>query len=194
LSTLSFEERKEIDLPSAYQGRPTHDLENLIAAYALCRQVGIPADFFCQALPTFKKPPHRIEYVRTLRGVTYYDDSKGTNVDAVIRAVSSLPRQVVLIAGGVDKGAPYTPWIAPFAGKVKLICAIGAAAPKIQADLGESIPTYILADMEAAVKYATKAAAPNEHVLLSPGCSSFDMYKNYAHRGEEFQRLVHALS
>ena len=192
LSAVFFGGRKEFTLPVALQ-KPSHDLENILAAYALCREMNIGADQFCSALASFKKPSHRIEYVRTHKGVSYYDDSKGTNIDAVIRAVASLPGNIILIAGGVDKGSPYAPWISSFEGKVSQICVIGEAAPKIKEELGRCFTVHLFETMEGAVKYASQAAKPNEHVLLSPGCSSYDMFKNYAHRGEEFQRIVNAL-
>lgn len=180
-------------LPSQFQARASHDLENLMAAYALCSCVGITPEQFLEGLATFKKPHHRIEYVRTVNGVAYYDDSKGTNLDAVIRAVESLSGPIVLVAGGVDKGAAYTPWIQAFADKVKCICAIGQAAPKIKKDLDPAIPVELFENLEQAVLGASKRAFPGETILLSPGCSSFDMFRDYVHRGEEFQRIIHNL-
>ena len=119
-------------LPQMYQGKRSHDVENLMAAYALCTSLGVTPAQFQKAVATFKKPAHRIEFVRDLNGITYIDDSKGTNIDAVIRAVETMSGDVIFIAGGVDKGAAYTPWIFSFYKKVKSICAIGQAAPKIQ--------------------------------------------------------------
>lgn len=180
-------------LPKNYQGKRSHDIENLMAAYGLCKAMGVTPSQFLSAVSTFKKPPHRIEFVRKLQGITYYDDSKGTNLDAVIRAVEAVPGNIILIAGGVDKGAPYTPWITSFANKVKLICAIGQAAPKIQQELSHAIPVQLCDSLQHAVINAAKYARMGDAVLLSPGCSSFDMFKDYAHRGEEFQRIVKSL-
>lgn len=177
-------------LPLSYQNRISHDLENMMAAYALCQEVGVTPEQFLAGLSTFKKPAHRIEFVCERKGVSYYDDSKGTNLDAVIRAVHTLDGDIILIAGGVDKGAAYTPWITAFGNKVRLICAIGQAAKKIETDLAHAYPVVILDSLEAAVRYAASQAQPGENVLLSPGCSSFDMFRDYAHRGEEFQRIV----
>lgn len=179
-------------LPEQYRKR-SHDLENLMAAYALCDALGISPSQFLSGLNTFKKPSHRIEFVRTVSDVHYYDDSKGTNIDAVVRAVDTLGGSIVLIAGGVDKGFPYTAWIESFGGKVRSICAIGQSAVKIKKDLEKSITVDLFGSLEDAVRHASKVASPGDKVLLSPGCSSFDMFKDYAHRGKEFQRIVNAL-
>lgn len=193
LSRVISKTDEEFSLPKDLQGKPSHDLENVLGAYALCRKAGITGDQFCQAFATFEKPPHRIQFVKTIHGVDYYDDSKGTNIDAVCRAIDYFSGKVILIAGGVDKGAPYTPWIAPFKDKVRCICAIGQAASKIKGDLEQNFPIQLFDSMEAAVRFASKMAVAGDTVLLSPGCSSFDMFKNYAHRGEEFQRIVSVL-
>lgn len=167
-----------------------HDGENILAAFSLCEAFGISWEAFIHAASLFKKPPHRIEYIGLKEGVAFYDDSKGTNLDAVIRAVHQVPGKIVLIAGGVDKGAAYTPWIQHFNNKVKYICAIGEAAFKIQHQLASAIPVKICENLETAVYDAVKVAKPGESVLLSPGCASFDMFRDYAHRGEEFQKIV----
>jgi len=180
-------------LPEPMQGKKSHDLENVMAAFALCSHVGVSWEQFVSALSTFKKPSHRIEFVTTINGVSYYDDSKGTNIDAVIRAVDSLEGNIILIAGGVDKGAAYTPWIEAFADKVKCICAIGQAAPKLEKDLSHAFKIERCESLEAAVAKASRLAKSKEIVLLSPGCSSFDMFKDYAHRGEVFQEAVKKL-
>lgn len=193
LSQVFFKQRLAYLLPADDQGKNNHDIENQMAAFALCQKMGISAEDFLNALKTFKKPSHRIEFVCTIDGVSYYDDSKGTNLDAVLKAVHVMPGEVILIAGGVDKGAPYTPWIAGFQGKVKNICAIGQAAEKIQRDMGSALPVTILKNMREAVQFAKTIAKPGQCILLSPGCSSYDMYRDYAHRGEEFQQLVHKL-
>lgn len=193
LSQVISKKNEGFILPKGLQGKASHDLENVLGAYALCRKVGISGEQFCQAFATFKKPPHRIQFVKTIRDVDYYDDSKGTNIDAVCRAIDYFSGKVILIAGGVDKGAPYTPWIAPFKDKVRYICAIGQAASKIKVDLEQNFPVQLFENMEAAVRFASKMAVAGDTVLLSPGCSSFDMFKSYAHRGEEFQRIVSVL-
>ena len=185
--------KKEFDLPADLKNKKSHDLENLLAAYAVCSERGVSGAHFLDALRSFKKPSHRIEFVSEHLGVRFYDDSKGTNLDAVIRAVQSLHGSIILIAGGVDKGAAYTPWIKEFKNKVKSICAIGQAAVKMREQLAPQIPVIIFETLKDAVHQAAHLAKSGDIVLLSPGCSSFDMFKDYAHRGEEFQRIVREL-
>ncbi len=183
----------KIEMPFSYQGRKSHEIENLMAAYALCAKVGVTLEQFFRALASFKKPAHRIEFVRQYQQVNFYDDSKGTNIDAVIRAVESLKGDIVLIGGGVDKGASYKPWIPIFHGRVTCVCAIGQAAEKIKKDLSPSIPVEFFSGLDKAVEHAVKVAKPGMNVLLSPGCSSFDMFRDYAHRGDEFKKIVNYL-
>ncbi len=185
-------ENIEFILPPEYRGKVSHDVENMMAAYALCREAGISGSQFISAFRTFKKPPHRIEFVCSCKGVSYYNDSKGTNIDAVIKAVDSMPGDTILIAGGVHKGASYTPWIEAFRGKVKAVCAIGQAAEYIRQDLASMAPVEIFSTLEEAVQEASKKAKNGWNVLLSTGCSSFDMFRDYIHRGDEFKRIVKA--
>lgn len=184
---------KAFELPEVFRGKKGQDLENLLAAYAFCAELGVEGEVFIQAALSFNKPPHRLEFVAEVKGVRYVDDSKGTNVDAVIRAVESIPSPIILIAGGVDKGSAYTPWINEFEDKVKLICVIGQAAAKIHAQLIAKLPVMIFDTLDEAVGYAARTAQEGDTVLLSPGCSSFDMFKDYIHRGCEFRRIVHEL-
>jgi UDP-N-acetylmuramoylalanine--D-glutamate ligase len=183
-------ERVACILPISYRDKGSHEGENCLAAWALCRPFGILAEQFVSALETFKKPPHRIEWIRTLEGVDFYDDSKGTNIDAVIQAVNSMRGSVILIAGGVDKGASYLLWKESFIHKIKHIVVLGQAAVKIQEELGSYFPVTLVASLAEAVDVAASLARSGDSVLLSPGCSSFDMFRNYSHRGEEFQTYV----
>lgn len=171
-----------------------HHAENQQAAWKLCETMGLHPEQFEKALKTFKKPPHRIQFVRQYAGVNYFDDSKGTNIDAVMKAVASIEGPIILIAGGVHKGASYVPWIPLFRGKVRRIYAIGQAAPVIQQELGQCIPVEVVASLEWAIKGAARQAFQGESVLLSPGCASFDMFRDYTQRGEEFQKIVWGLS
>lgn len=182
--------QRAFELPDSLKGQCSHDVENLMAAFAICSHFGIQGKEFISAFNTFKKPPHRIEFVCELSGIRFFDDSKGTNIDAVMRAVDSIQGPIILIAGGVDKGAAYTPWIARFHKKVKSICAIGQAAGKIEKELSGQLPVSQHCSLDDAVDHAYRQASPGDTVLLSPGCSSFDMFLDYAHRGFEFQRLV----
>jgi UDP-N-acetylmuramoylalanine--D-glutamate ligase len=107
--------------------------------------------------------------------------------------VQAIPGPVILIAGGVDKGAAYTPWLEIFAGKVHCVCAIGNAAEKIERDISSTLPVHRFMGLEQAVLYAASKAVQGDTILLSPGCSSFDMFEDYAHRGSEFMRIVNSL-
>jgi UDP-N-acetylmuramoylalanine--D-glutamate ligase len=176
-------------LPMRYRDMGIHESENVLAAWALCRHFDVTNDAFLQALESFQKPAHRIEFVATIGGVSYYDDSKGTNIDATMHAIESMSGPVVLIAGGVDKGSSYAPW-KRFQGKVRKIIAMGEAAEKICQELNIVFPVEIVPTMDQAVDLAKEIAKPGDAVLLSPGCSSFDMFRDYAHRGEEFKRRV----
>ncbi len=177
-------------LPVGYRHWGKHDLENAEAAWVLCREIGISREEFIAGLDTFEKPHHRIAFVKDIEGVAYYDDSKGTNLDAVIQSVSMMQGPVILIAGGVDKGASYVPWKECFRGRVKGIIAIGQAAEKIRRELCDEFAVEIVDSLAAAVEVAKQKGIPGDVVLLSPGCSSYDMFRDYAHRGEEFQRCV----
>lgn len=171
-----------------------HHGENVEAALLLCQSFGVTLEKFQASLKTFKKPSHRIEYVSEIDGVKYYDDSKGTNIDAVIKAVNSLSGNIVLIAGGVDKGFPYTSWIEPFKDKIKSILAIGQSAKLIASQLSPHFPVKLFETLELAIVQAKAIAKPGDTVLLSPGCSSYDQFRDYKHRGETFQKIVRNLS
>lgn len=184
---LTYKGEVLFELP---KGLKAHDLKNLAAAFILCQEMGVTSQQFLKAFGTFKKPPHRVQYVDLIDGVAYYDDSKGTNIDAVVQAVRSLSGNIILIAGGVDKGSSYTPWIPEFENKVSHIFVIGQAADKIKRDLSKHILVDKCDDLASAINCASQKAKKGDIVLLSPGCSSYDMFRDYKHRGEEFQRLV----
>ncbi len=191
--TLYSDDEPIAELPSCYQMKKTHDIENIVAAFAVCNQVGVKGKQFTDAVETFRKPPHRIEFTGKKSGVSYYNDSKGTNVDATLRAVESMDGDTLLIVGGVDKGAGYGSWIVPFQEKVRSIYAIGEAAQKIYNELNPFFKIEIVPDLEIAVRMASQNSKPGDNILLSPGCSSFDMFRNYEHRGDEFKRIVTGL-
>ncbi|MBY0528872.1 MAG: UDP-N-acetylmuramoyl-L-alanine--D-glutamate ligase [Rhabdochlamydiaceae bacterium] len=180
----------EYFLPDVYRNLGLHESVNALAAWGLCKPFGVTAEQFIAALQTFSKPAHRIEYVAEIEGVEFFDDSKGTNVDAVIHAVEAMKGPVVLIVGGVDKGASYLPWKEHFQGKVKRLVAMGQAAQKIDQELSSSFNFDHAGSLSEAVQLAKACAEAGDCVLLSPGCSSFDMFVDYAHRGEEFKRAV----
>lgn len=184
----------ETELPESLQHSRSHNVENFLAAYALARQWGADPDLCSKAYSAFEKPKHRLQFVRTVNQVDYYDDSKATSVDAVLRAVESLTKPIVLIAGGVHKGYPYTAWQTPFKEKVSNLVLLGQAASFIEQDLNGVVPITHAESFDEAVKMAMQLAQPQQIVLLSPGCSSYDMFSSFEERGKKFQELVFALS
>ena len=138
---------------------------------------------------------HRIEFVAEKQGVTYYNDSKGTNPDAAIRGIKAMNRKTVLIGGGYDKDSSYDEWIQAFDGKVKKLVLIGATREKIaECAKANGFEDYVFADtFEEAFEKCVKYAEPGDAVLLSPACASWGMFKNYEQRGEIFKELVRAL-
>jgi UDP-N-acetylmuramoylalanine--D-glutamate ligase len=164
-----------------------HDLQNASAAYALTR---IPEEFLIKGLVTFVRPPHRLEFVRTFAGVTYINDSKATSVDAVIKAVQAIKAPILLIAGGVDKGGAFSDWLPHFKEKVLRVFALGAAARRIEQELIPEIKVEKVSSLEEGVQMASNMAVAGATVLLSPGCSSYDQFKDYQHRGEAFRQIV----
>ena len=165
----SFRERIETILPLEYRELGEHEIENAMAAWALCSPFGVTDEQFCQGIKTFKKPRHRIEFVADVDGVHFFDDSKGTNIDAVIHAVKAMKGPVILIAGGVDKGASYLPWKEVFADRVKRIIAIGEAAPKIYGELNPFFEMEIVDSLSTAVERSFCDAVKGDYILLSRG-------------------------
>jgi UDP-N-acetylmuramoylalanine--D-glutamate ligase len=179
---------KSSPLEAIQKGLP--EKQNIDAAIALSKAMGLTEEECAKGMQTFRKPPHRIEWVAKKKGVHYYNDSKGTNIDAVMHAMALFPGSVVLVLGGVDKGASYAPWIEAFQGKVKQMVAYGQAAPKMEQELSRFFPFVRVEKMVEAIQTAHLLAKEGDHVLFSPGCSSFDQFLNYAHRGDEFKRIV----
>ena len=148
--------------------------------------------FFRRVIFGFQGVEHRIEFVKEIDGVAYYNDSKGTNPDAAIRGIQAMNRPTLLIGGGYDKGSSYEEWIRAFDGKVKKLVLVGATREKIAATaqrLGFE-ETILVDSFEEAVKVCVKFAKPGDAVLLSPACASWGMFKNYEERGEKFKELV----
>ncbi len=179
--------------PLCYSKTVSPDVENGLAAYALCQALGVGLEVFDEAWDTFKKPPHRLESVREVGGITFINDSKGTNVAATKRAVEGLPGPIVLIAGGRGKGESYDGWATLFSDKVSHCCIIGEAAEQIASALDGHCSLSHCQTFEEAVESAREKAEPGTIVLLSPGCASFDMFENYAARGDRFRELVNQL-
>jgi UDP-N-acetylmuramoylalanine--D-glutamate ligase len=182
-------ERYPAELPGLW-GR--HNRENALAAALAARLCGASSDEVRATLLAFQPLPHRMILVAEIDGVAYFDDSKGTNVGAVVAALSGFPRPVVLIAGGREKGGSYAPLAAVMKEVGRGAVVIGEAGPAIGSALAGVVPVASAPSLEAAVVEAARLARPGDAVVLSPACSSFDMFRNYEHRGEVFQAAVAA--
>jgi UDP-N-acetylmuramoylalanine--D-glutamate ligase len=167
-----------------------HNLENAAAAALAALAAGASPEAVQEALNRYQGTAHRLEHIDTLHGVDFINDSKATNVDAVIRAVESFSKPVVLIMGGLDKGSNFQALREVLPRHAKKLIVMGKAAARIQSALGDAIPTTSADSMADAVKKAYRVVSPDNVILLSPGCASFDMYDNYVQRGEDFKKTV----
>jgi UDP-N-acetylmuramoylalanine--D-glutamate ligase len=171
-----------------------HNAANALAALALCRALHLPLEPLLGALREFKGLPHRVEPVGEAQGIRWYDDSKGTNVGSTVAALAGLAQgaaKVVLIAGGEGKGQDFSPLKPVVARSARALVLIGRDAELIGAAVaGAGVPMRRAQSMEEAVALAAEAARPGDAVLLSPACASFDMFRNYKHRGEVFRLAV----
>jgi len=171
-----------------------HNAANAMAALALCEAVGVSPERLIGPLKTFKGLPHRVETVAEIDGVLYVDDSKGTNVGATLAAIEGMGRKVAIVLGGDGKGQDFSPLKPALEKYGRAIALIGRDAAAIGMALeGSGVPTRIVADMEAAVRWLAGQAQSGDCVLLSPACASLDMYKNYAHRAQAFIDAVEGL-
>lgn len=188
---LLFKEKVASILARGYRGKGikfySHDEENLAAAYALAR---VPDACVLKGAATFERPPHRLEFVKEIEGVHFVNDSKATSVDAVLKAVDAIETPILLLAGGVDKGGSFKAWIPLFREKVIKIWAFGNAAGRIENELNQTLSVTKVSSLEVGVCEAAKFARRGDTVLLSPGCSSYDQFKDYQQRGEKFKKLV----
>lgn len=171
-----------------------HNFENVIAATLVAEALGVSSEAIRRGLKTFKGLPHRLQLVREWRGVQFYDDSKGTNVGAVVKSLEGFSVPVHLIAGGIGKGGGYAELRPVIRAHVKSLILMGQAAVEMQQELGDLVPTVIVDSMALAVKAAADRAKPGEVVLLSPACASFDMFRDYADRGDQFCNCVKELA
>ncbi len=172
-----------------------HNYENVMAAVAIAMHAGVPIDCIRKAVREFNAVEHRIEFVKEVNGVKYYNDSKGTNPDAAIKAVEAMVSPTVVIDGGYDKQSSYEEWIASFKDKVKCLVLLGATKDKI-ADTAKKMGfTNIImtSSLEEAVKVSSEQAVSGDAVLLSPACASWDMFKSFEQRGELFKEYVRSL-
>lgn len=172
-----------------------HNVENAMAAIGCSIALGVPMDVVRKVLKEFTAVEHRIEYVTTVNDIEFYNDSKGTNPDASIKAVEAMRRPICIIAGGYDKGSDFGEWIDTFKGRVKFVAVIGAVKDKIVDTLNKAdFTNYKTADtFEEAIDLCYENAEKGDCVLLSPACASWDMFKSYEQRGEIFKDYVRKL-
>jgi UDP-N-acetylmuramoylalanine--D-glutamate ligase len=170
-----------------------HNVENVLAAVCAARLAGIGAETIRKTVAAFRAVEHRLELVRTVAGVEYYNDSKATNVDATMKAVASFAGGIHLILGGKDKDSDYTLLAPLLRERVKAVYTIGSAAEKIERELDGVVKIVKAGTLGTAVGEAAQAATAGDVVLLAPACSSFDQFENYEHRGRTFREAVLAL-
>jgi UDP-N-acetylmuramoylalanine--D-glutamate ligase len=180
-------ERKLIGL------RGRHNLENVLAAAAAAKLAGVEPAAIAEGVRTFAGVEHRIEYVATISGVEYFNDSKATNVDATIKALDAFPGNVLVILGGKDKGSDFRILRQPLRSQARMALLIGDAADKIEAELAGVVPVERAGTLARAVEIASGRARMGDTVLLAPACASFDQFDNYEHRGRVFKQLVREL-
>jgi UDP-N-acetylmuramoylalanine--D-glutamate ligase len=173
--------------------RGRHNYENVMAAALIAERAGARLEQIASAAVTFAPVEHRLEFVRDIHGVAYYNDSKATSVDATLKAVDAFPGPLWIILGGKDKDSDFTVLRAPLRAKAQAALLIGAAASKIEKQLGEAVPIISCGTLAAAIEKASRSAAPGDTVLLAPACASFDQFDNFEHRGRIFKDLVNAL-
>jgi UDP-N-acetylmuramoylalanine--D-glutamate ligase len=173
--------------------RGNHNSENAMAAVLMAQHAGIKNDLIQRGLDTFGGLPHRLEFVREVRGVEWINDSKATNVDSSLVAINAMQKNVWLILGGKGKGAPYAPLVKAAKGKVKGILTIGSDAPVIKQEFMGEFDIHECGTLSEAVKKANRFSQIGDTVLLSPACASYDQFKNFEHRGDAFKVLVKEL-
>jgi UDP-N-acetylmuramoylalanine--D-glutamate ligase len=173
--------------------RGAHNVENVLAAVCVARLATVPAEVIRASVAGFKAVEHRLEFVRELEGVRYYNDSKATNVDATIKAVEAFTGGIWLILGGKDKDSDYRVLAPLVRERVKTVITIGSAAEKIERQLAGVVKIERAETLQRAVAFAQAGASAGDTVLLAPACASFDQFKNYEERGRVFKELVQAL-
>jgi len=185
--------QREIMQVSEVPLKGAHNLENVLATVCAAALMGCAPEKIRQAVREFKAVEHRLEFVATIRGVDYYNDSKATNVDATIKALESFPANIHLILGGKDKGSDYTVLNNLLRQRVKRVYTIGAAAAKIESQV-KGVEVVHAETLENAIRKANAVAQPGDVVLLAPACASFDQFKNYEQRGQVFKEIVRGLT
>jgi hypothetical protein len=174
--------------------RGSFNLEDVLAAAAAACVLGADFDAVRSAVREFKGVEHRLEYVRDICGVEFYNNSKATSVDATVKSLEAFERGIHLILGGKDKGAPYAPLLPLLKNRVREVLLIGAAADRIAQELSGSVELIRAGNLATAVPEAFQRACPGDVVLLAPACSSFDQFQDYEHRGRVFKELVERLA
>ncbi|MFB3815231.1 MAG: UDP-N-acetylmuramoyl-L-alanine--D-glutamate ligase [Terriglobales bacterium] len=185
---------REVLAVSDTQLKGAHNVQNILAAVCVGMITDCEPGRIRRAVQEFKAVEHRLEYVATINGVEYYNDSKATNVDATIKALESFPGNIHLILGGKHKGSPYTVLNDLLRERVKRVYTIGAAAPIVESDVKGAAEVVRAGTLENAVRRAAEAAAPGDVVLLAPACASFDQFQSYEQRGKVFKEVVGALA
>jgi UDP-N-acetylmuramoylalanine--D-glutamate ligase len=191
--TFRWEGREECFPTACYHLQGVHNRENIMAALATCLLMGCDAASSREAVATFRGLPHRMELVRTVDGIPWYEDSKATNVGSVEKALASFDN-ITLIAGGKDKGGSYAPLAGLVRSRVRHMVLIGEARERIARELGALTDTHLAGSLEEAVQRARELTGPGGVVLFSPACSSFDMFRDYKERAERFKALVDGLA
>jgi len=192
--TVALEGAVSAVLPvSAISLRGAHNLENAMAATLAGRAMGVSAASLRATLKNFKGVEHRLEFVRELDGVSFVNDSKATNVDAVWYALQSFSSPIIVLLGGRDKGNDYSRLMDLVKKHVRAIVAVGESAGKVRAAFAPVVPLEVAGSMEEAVRSARGMAHRGDVVLLSPACASFDWFQNYEHRGRVFKEIVMGL-
>jgi len=167
-----------------------HNIENVLAAITAARLAGVPKEQVRAGVASFKAVEHRLEFVRKVNGVDYYNDSKATNVDATVKALESFPKGIHLILGGKDKDSDYRTLVPLLKDRAVAVYTIGSAAEKIESHLNKVVNIVSAGTLENALAQAKEAAQPGEVVLLAPACASFDQFQSYEHRGRVFKETV----
>lgn len=186
--------KEEIYDVAAFRLFGDHNRENLMAAICAARAMGISPAAIQNVISTFKGVPHRLEFIRKKDGVYFFNDSKGTNVMSVQRSLASFnSSSIILIAGGKDKNMDFGPLVNLVQKKCKLLILLGEAKEKINRAIGDFAETYLVGTFEEAVLLAYQKSRSGDIILLSPGCASYDMFRNYEERGDYFKKLVSQL-
>ena len=171
----------------------SHNLENVLAAARMALEIGAPMADIANGVASFKAVEHRLEFVRTLRGVRYYNDSKATTPAAALKSIQALEGPLWIILGGKDKGLDFTALREPLAGRTRAALLVGQDAAKIAVQLSGAVPIEQLGTIDAAIRFAAQHAKSGEVVLLAPACTSWDQFKNFEERGRLFKDVVRKL-